>query len=67
MALLSVVRCAAYTLQLAVYDVLKETMKVEIVKIRSVVKALKSNRFRRIAKLKLDVVIRWNSLFEMID
>lgn len=67
MALLSVVRCAAHTLQLVVHDVLKESSKEEIAKIRAVVKALKSHRYRRIGKLKLDVVTRWNSLYDMID
>lgn len=65
-ALLSVVRCAAHTLQLAVYDVLKETAKEDISKIRLVVKSLKSSRFRRVGKLKLDVVTRWNSLYNMM-
>lgn len=49
MALLSLVRCAV------VHDVLKEAAKDKIAKIRSVVKSLKSSRYRRIGKLKLNV------------
>lgn len=70
MSTLIVIRCAAHTLQLAVYDVLKSFAKEKILHIRKVVLELKSSKFldfmpTELKALQLNVVTRWNSLFIM--
>jgi hypothetical protein len=72
LALLSVIRCAAHTLQLAVYDALKNSRCANLDKIRNVIKKLKSSKYSHLKllglrNLKLDVVTLWNSLFLMLE
>jgi hypothetical protein len=68
---LTVVRCAAHTLQLAVYDVIKMLrFKSSVNKILSVVKELRSTAYLDfilpgVKTIKLNNVTRWNSTYKM--
>jgi hypothetical protein len=72
-AFLTVVRCAAHTLQLAVYDVLKVLLfRSKIQKIRSCVKELRSSAYLDfitpgVNTIKLNNVTRWNSTYKMFQ
>lgn len=71
MAMLTVVRCAAHTIQLVVHDVLKTTAKNPIAKIRNVARNVRSTRYlnytqKRIV-LRLDNATRWNSLYTLFE
>lgn len=67
--ILSVVRCAAHTIQLAAHDVMK-TVKDKIERVRKTVKTLrtiiKSNNLK-CAMPALDNETRWNSTYTMFD
>lgn len=68
-SLFSVVRCAAHTLQLAAYDVIK-TISVEIEECRAVIKTLRTRIRSDGSQLNLptlDNVTRWNSTYLMIN
>lgn len=67
-SVLSVVRCAAHTLQLAAYDIIK-TIQCDVNKCRQVVKDLRT-AFRSGSYLTLPVLdntTRWNSTFDMLE
>lgn len=74
LSVFSVIRCAAHTLQLAIFDALKE-LRVEftINEIRKIVHKLRSSKFNaafsqlKMKKPKLDVCTRWNSLYLMFQ
>lgn len=73
LAILSVVRCAAHTLQLAVHDSFKHLESNEVIgKVRTIVKLLRLDRYKELVQLiaiklpKLDVITRWNSTFDMM-
>lgn len=68
-----VIRCAAHTLQLAVLDTIKQLDCHSMIDdIRNVVKIIKLDRIKEARKSlgiktpKLDVVTRWNSMYQML-
>lgn len=68
------VRCGAHTLQLCVYDVIKNAeIKMKLDKCRSVVKKLRTQNYLiilkngRYKKPLLDCLTRWNSTFIMLE
>lgn len=72
--IMSVIRCAAHSIQLAVFDAIKSLgIQKKIKEIRMIVKALKSSKFNEIyddlkmTKPRLNVVTRWNSLYLMFE
>lgn len=65
----SVVRCAAHTIQLAAYDVLK-TLEGDIKECRNIVKKLRTSVRSGSIEISLpclDNVTRWNSTYDMIN
>lgn len=71
---ISIVRCSAHTLNLAVQDVLKmPNVKDKIELIRSKIKKLRTPSFKNIISLHkmslptIDVPTRWNSTYMMVD
>lgn len=68
-SILSIVRCAAHTIQLAANDVIK-TLTSEIEECRKIAKHLRTlvrSGTENIALPCLDVVTRWNSTYDMIN
>lgn len=67
-SVLSVVRCAAHTIQLAAYDVLK-VVEPQVVECRTVIKKIRSSVRAGGGEIHmpvLDNTTRWNSTYEML-
>ncbi len=72
--IMSIIRCACHSLQLAVYDAIKGLgINNEINDIRKIVKNLKASKYNdafkkaKLKKPKINVCTRWNSLYMMFN
>ena len=72
--LLTSVRCAAHTLQLAIYDMVKENFNSKkLSEIRFICKKLRTTNMlviinaMKLKKQKIDCATRWNSAFDMVE
>jgi hypothetical protein len=72
LSVMSILSCAAHTLQLAVMDTIKILQSnPALSRLRSVVKNLKLDKFKEklngVALPRIDCITRWNSLYTMLD
>ncbi|XP_065320689.1 uncharacterized protein LOC135928222 [Gordionus sp. m RMFG-2023] len=69
---LSCIRCSAHTIQLAVNMFIKKYLKLDLEKIRIIIKLIKSHKYKRlfimdkVSKPTLDIITRWNSTYLMM-
>lgn len=73
-SILTVLKCAVHTLQLAVHDTMKAlNMSANLNNVRNVIKKLRTPKYRQLHiennanKVQLDVPTRWNSIYIMLD
>lgn len=73
-SILTVLKCAVHTLQLAVHDAMKTlNMSTNLNFIRSVIKKLRTPKYRQLHvdnnanKVQMDVPTRWNSIYLMLQ